>query len=321
MGCQSLMNTPVALLIFNRPSCTQKVFEAIRQAKPSKLLAIADGPRPDRPDDIEKCAAARAIIDRVDWDCEVLKHYADTNLGCGIRPATGISWVFDRVETAIILEDDCIPHPDFFRFCDELLERYRDDDRIMHISGNNFWASKYPQEQSYLFSRYTLSWGWATWRRAWQHYDFNMKSWWQMTHHDREKLLKDLLGDEHAAKTWQKIFQDAQAANLACWDYQWTLACWLQNSLAIVPNVNLVSNIGFDVDATHTFSDRTNSADCPQWSIPTTGLNLPLTHPHLVARNLPVDRFIQDLNYDYFPKPLKRIRSRLNRIFRRNLAV
>ena len=156
------MTTPVALLIFNRPECTERVFAAIRQAKPSMLLAIADGPRPDRPDDIAKCAAARAIIDRVDWDCEVFKNYADTNLGCGVRPATGISWVFDRVETAIILEDDCIPHPDFFRYCDELLTRYRDDERVMHISGNNFWAGKYQHEDSYLFSRYTLSWGWAT---------------------------------------------------------------------------------------------------------------------------------------------------------------
>ena len=314
-SCQKLMKTPVALLIFNRPSCTEKVFEAIRQAKPAQLLVIADGPRPDRPDDIKKCAAARAVIDRVDWDCEVLKNFSDPNLGCGVRPVTGISWVFEHVDRAIILEDDCIPHPDFFRFCDELLERYRDDESVMHISGNNFWSRKYQHEDSYLFSCYTLSWGWATWRRAWQHYDFDMKYWLQMTQENQKKLLKDLLKDEHAAKTWFKIFQDVVEMNLDCWDYQWTLACWLQSGLTIVPHVNLVSNVGFDTDATHTFSANTNSVDCPQFSIPTAAMNFPLKHPQLVARNFQVERFIQDICYDYFPKLLKRIRLKLNRIF------
>jgi hypothetical protein len=310
------MNTPVALLIFNRPECTERVFEAIRQAKPSQLLAIADGPRPDRPEDIAKCAAARAIIDRVDWDCEVLKNYADTNLGCGVRPATGISWVFDRVETAIILEDDCIPHPDFFQYCDELLTRYRDDERVMHISGNNFWASKYQYEDSYLFSRYTLSWGWATWRRAWQHYDFDMKIWLQMTPDRQHQLLQDLLGDEHAVKTWTRIFHDASSRDLGCWDYQWTLACWLQGGLGIVPQVNLVTNIGFDADATHTRSADTNSADCPQLSLPATAIGFPLQHPELVARNLQIDRLIQEICFDYFPKFFKRIQLKLKQLVR-----
>lgn len=307
------MKTPVALIIFNRPDLTQRVFEAIRQAKPPQLFIIADGPRPDRPDDIAKCSAARSIVDRVDWDCEVFKNFADLNLGCGVRPATGISWVFDRVERAIILEDDCIPHPDFFRFCDELLDRYRDDERIMHISGNNFWANKYACEQSYLFSRYTLSWGWATWRRAWQHYDFDMKMWWKLSPQQQQNLLTDLLGDEHAAKTWIGIFHDA--IDVAAWDFQWTQACWLQGGLAILPQVNLVSNIGFDADATHTFSANTNSVDCPQMSISSAAIDFPLKHPHLMLRNAPVDRFIQDINYDYFPKLSKRIRSKLNRIF------
>jgi hypothetical protein len=308
------MKTPVALIIFNRPDRTKQVFEAIRQAKPPKLLVIADGPRPDRPDDTAKCAAARAIIEQVDWDCEVLQNFADTNLGCGIRPATGISWVFDRVDRAIILEDDCIPHPDFFRFCDELLERYCDDERVMHISGNNFWSSKYHHEESYLFSRYPLSWGWATWRRAWQHYDFDMKLWSRMTHTRQQNLLEDLLlGDKHAAKTWIGIFQDA--IGVAAWDYQWILTCWLQNGLAIVPHVNLVSNVGFGADATHTFSVNTYSVDCPQLSISSAAIDFPLKHPNLMARDSQVDRFIQDLNYDYSPKLPKRIRLKLSRMF------
>ncbi len=313
------MKTPVALIIFNRPDLTERVFDAIRQAKPPQLFIIADGPRPDRPDDIAKCNAARSIVDRVDWDCEVFKNFADLNLGCGVRPATGISWVFDLVDRAIILEDDCIPHPDFFRFCDELLDRYRDDERIMHISGNNFWANKYACEQSYLFSRYTLSWGWATWRRAWQHYDFEMKLWWELSPPQQQNLIADLLGDEHAAKNWIGIFHDAIGVD--AWDYQWTLANWLQGGLAILPQVNLVSNIGFDADATHTFSANTNSVDCPHMSISSAAIDFPLKHPHLMLRDVLIDRFIQDLHYDYSPKLPKRIRLKLHSLFGQKSAI
>lgn len=307
------MKTPVALIIFNRPEHTKKVVAALRQVQPPTLLVIADGPRPDRPDDVDKCAAARAVIDLVDWDCEILKNFSESNLGCGIRLSTGIGWVFEHVERAIILEDDCVPHRDFFQFCEELLERYRDDERIMHISGNNFWAGKYPQADSYLFSRYILSWGWATWRRAWQHYDFDMKLWSKIDRQQQQEILQGLLGDEHAAKTWARIFQEAIAVNT--WDYQWTLACWLQGGLGIAPHVNLVSNVGFDDDSTHTASAATYSADCPQFSLPATAIDFPLKHPQLMARNFQIDRFIQDLLYDYFPTLPTRIRSKLRRIF------
>ena len=313
------MKTPIALIIFNRPDCTEIVFEAIRQAQPLQLLVIADGPRPNRPDDIQKCAATRAIVDRVDWDCEVLKNYSVENLGCGIRPATGISWVFENVEEAIILEDDCIPHPTLFRFFDELLDRYRDDERIMHISGNNFWTGKYHHEDSYLFSRYTLSWGWATWRRAWQHYDFDMKDWLAIGSERQKNFLKDLLGDRHAANSWAKIFQNAIDVNLDCWDYQWTLTCWLQGGLSIVPHINLVSNIGFGADATHTFSVDNNSIDCPQLNIPTEVMDFPLRHPKLVICDSQVEQFIQYNLYDYFPNLLKRFKFKLIKIFKPKL--
>lgn len=307
------MQSPVVLIIFNRPDHTERVFEAIRQAKPPQLFVIADGPRPDRPGEPERCAATRAIIDRVDWDCTVLKNFSDTNLSCGIRVSTGISWVFEHVEEAIILEDDCIPDPSFFRFCDAMLDRYRDDARMMHVSGNNFWSDKYPLADSYLFSRYTLSWGWATWRRAWQHYDFQMKHWPQVR---RTHLLTAMLADRHAASTWTKIFQRQVNVNLDTWDYQWTLTCWLQNGLAILPNVNLVSNIGFGVDATHTFSADNASGECASLSVPTAVLDFPLRHPDWVVRNSAVDRFIQDNLYDYYPRLLKRIKQRLYRLLK-----
>ncbi len=298
------MKTPIALIIFNRPDHTERVFEVIRQAKPRQLLVIADGPRPDRPGESEKCAAARAIIDRVDWDCEVLKNFSDINLGCAIRPATGISWVFDQVEEAIILEDDCIPHPSFFTFCDEVLARYRHDERIMHISGNNFWANKHQSEDSYTFSRYSLSWGWATWRRAWNYYDMAMPHWPEIK---RRKILKDILQDEHVANSWTKIFQNIVDIDRDVWDYQWTLTCWLQGGLAILPNVNLVSNVGFDASATHTFSD-TFCDDCPSFTVPTSAMEFPLKHPDFILRNLAIDGFIQDNMYDYYPTLRKRIR-------------
>ncbi len=163
-GTNPGIRTPVALIIFNRPDTTERVFAEIAKARPPKLFIIADGPREDRPGEAERCASARAIVDRVDWNCEVQKNYSDVNLGCGARPATGISWVFDQVEEAIILEDDCIAHPTFFRFCDELLEKYRDDERIMHIAGNNFQFGNQRTSFSYFFSHHNICWGWASWR-------------------------------------------------------------------------------------------------------------------------------------------------------------
>src|SRR6185369_14461868 len=165
------LTTPVAFIIFNRPDTTEKVFAEIARARPPKLLVIADGPRAGRAGEADRCAATRAIIDRVDWDCKVLTNYSDVNLGCKNRVASGIDWVFEQVPEAIILEDDCLPDPTFFRFCEELLIRYREDERISQICGANFQFGRKRSNDSYYFSRYNHIWGWASWRRAWQHYD------------------------------------------------------------------------------------------------------------------------------------------------------
>src|SRR5215831_3805810 len=158
------MRTPVALIIFNRPDVTERVFAEIAHARPRKLLVIADGPRFNRPGEAEKCTATRAIIDRVNWECEVLKNYSDVNLGCGGRESSAMIWIFEQAEEAIILEDDTLPQPTFFRFCEELLEKYRDDERVMHISGDNWLFGQKRISDSYFFSHYCLSWGWASWR-------------------------------------------------------------------------------------------------------------------------------------------------------------
>lgn len=291
------MRTPVALIIFNRPDTTERVFAEIAKAKPPKLFVVADGPRSDRPADAEKCAAARAVIERVDWECEVLKNYSDLNLGCGRRPATGISWVFEKVEEAIILEDDCVPHPTFFPFCEELLEKYRDDERVMHISGSNFQFGHKRGPFSYFFSRHNCVWGWATWRRAWRHHDIKIKLWPALRD---TPLLVDILGDPRAVEGWQRILDGAfaGAGNVDYWDYQWTFACWAQSGLSVGPNTRLISNIGFGDQATHTKSNNKRIAN-----LPTAGMVFPLQHPPYVVRNLDADRFtIEEVFLAHLPK-------------------
>ena len=277
------LKTPVCLIIFKRPETTEKVFEAIREAKPPKLLVIANAPRPNKPEDIAKCAAAQAIINRVDWNCEVFRKYSDIHLNCREQVCSGLNWVFDLVEEAIILEDDCVPHPTFFRFCEELLERYRDNEQIMVIAGDNFQFGHNRQEYSYYFSRYNHTWGWATWRRAWRHYDNEMKLW--PTVQDGNWLM-NILQDSDAAIYWSNIFQSVYHG-FDTWDFPWTFANWIHHGLSILPNVNLVSNIGFGSDATHT-KDQSKFAN-----IPTEEITFPLQHPPCMIRNIEADDFTE----------------------------
>jgi hypothetical protein len=306
------MKTPVALMIFNRPDRTERVFAAIREAKPPKLLVVADGPRPTREDDNEKCIAARSIIDRVDWDCEVLKNYAPENIGCGKRVSSGIDWVFENVEESIILEDDCVPHSTFFQYCEDLLEYYRHDRRVMHISGNNFYSAKYSRPGSYIFSRYAHMWGWATWRRAWQYYDFDMKLWPQIK---QQNSLQDVFCDPHTVMNWMQILQSLADGKVDTWDYQWILTCWLQNGLAVLPNVNLVTNIGFGADATHTFSADSTDIDGLQVNLATEAMTFPLQHHNMMLPDTEIDCFMQEALYDYYPKLPKRVFMKLKRTF------
>jgi hypothetical protein len=301
------LKTPVAFIIFKRPDNTQKVFEAIRQAKPPKLLVIADGARAERPGEVERCAATRAIIDRVDWECELLKNYSDTNMGIKQRVTSGLSWVFNTVEEAIILEDDCLPHPTFFRYCEELLEYYRHDTRIMTISGDNTPLGRGRTEDSYYFSNYPRIWGWATWRRAWLHYDIDMKNWPQI----RDKnWLKDILQDDQSVKDWKNIFQSTYKGHkgFETWDYQWTFANWMQNSLSIIPNVNLITNLGFGADSTNTGDSKNARANVPLQAI-----NFPLKHPFFMIPDTQRDAFTHRNLYRPF-NLLQRIQYRLKKI-------
>lgn len=313
------LETPVVLIVFQRPDLTAKLLEVVRQVRPSKLLVIADAPRANRAGEAEKCAAVRAIIDRIDWDCEVLKNYAEVNLGCGLRIATGLDWVFDRVEEAIILEDDCIPHPSFFYFCEELLEKYRHDPKVMTICGtklndNNaigFLSSYNPLAPSYYFSQYFGTWGWATWRRAWQHFDFEMKRFPELLARD---WFSQFFPNKREAGYWQRELEEVYR-KAHTWDYQWELACWLENGLHVIPKVNLIANIGSGISATHT-------QDCYGLGIdiPVRAMSFPLEHPQAVARDELADRFTQKaiLAADR-PSLIYRARRKLKNIFREKL--
>ena len=300
------MKTPVVLIIFNRPAQTEKVFEVIRQAKPPKLLVIADGSRAERPGEAEKCTAARAVIDRVDWDCEVFKNYSDVNLGCDPRISSGLNWVFETVEEAIILEDDCVPHPTFFRYCEELLERYRHDARVMNISGQNVLFGRHRTEYSYYFSRYTLCWGWASWRRAWQYFDVDVKVWPEIRD---QNLIKNVLVDPYAVKVWERTVQLLYDGYLTGWDFKWMFACWLQNGFCIIPNGNLVTNIGHGSEATHT-----NDEKSPYNNMLVEAMSFPLKHPPFVIRNLEADKFTQRTLFDYDPNFFKKVQNKLKKI-------
>ncbi|MGJ5675494.1 MAG: glycosyltransferase family 2 protein [Nostochopsis sp.] len=279
------MKTPVALFIFNRPDTTQKVLTAIRQAKPPQLLVVADGPRPDRPDDVNKCEAARAMILQVDWDCQVMKNYSDVNLGCGRRVSSGLDWVFGIVERAIILEDDCLPHPSFFRFCEELLEKYQDDQRIMTILGTNGLKKWKSNNQSYHFCYWPSPvWGWASWSRAWRCYNYDIKAW---ANPKVQQQIRDFMADDALFLGMAWRFQKAYRQEVDTWDWQWYFAILSNSGMTILPAVNLVSNIGFGPNATHTKSRLTRIVNRKTY-----GVEFPLLHPDVVAPDLDYHRQI-----------------------------
>lgn len=273
--------TPIALFIFNRPSLTAQLYERVRAARPERLLVVADGPRHARSQDIELCEATRKLVISPDWPCELLTNFSEQNLGPGRRISSGLNWVFDQCQEAIILEDDCIPCASFFAFCANLLHYYRDDARIMHISGDNYQGGVRRGEASYFFSRYSLSWGWATWRRAWRYYDFGISNWPVAR---QEGWLDFILDDRLEIEYWTGIFDRLHRGFIDAWDYQWLFTCWCQHGLTIQPNVNLVSNIGVGADATN--FKQANS----MIGVPTQELNAYL-HPTTVIRDKNADRY------------------------------
>lgn len=273
------MKTPIALFIFNRPELTQKVFDIIRKIKPKILFVISDGPRVNKglkeKQNIEK---TRSILSQIDWKCKVIKKYSDVNLGCKLSVASGLDWVFSQVEEAIILEDDCIPDLSFFPYCEELLEKYKQNNSIMMISGNNFVSFK--TQFSYDFTYHSLIWGWATWKRAWKLYQKAETD--GLTYiNSQRKTLYELM-----AKSRIKVIEKTLNGLIDTWDYIWQLALLMNNSLCIFPKANLVQNIGFGREATHTKLKTFHSF------LITEPLTFPLKHPKQIKANLEFEKTI-----------------------------
>jgi hypothetical protein len=270
------LQTAVALILFRRPDRTAKVLERIREARPTKLFLIADGPHPGDGEEARDCESARAVAERVDWPCEVVRDYAKQNLGLKARVSSGIDGVFEQVDRAIILEDDCLPHSTFFRYCDELLERYRHDERIMHVAGSQLLPSPPAGGASYHCSRYVHVWGWGTWRRAWEQFDVDLVDWHARSQRDRDRRLKEMFGEESERRNWRYRWDNSR--QIDNWDAQWAYAVMARGGLAINPNRNLISNIGFGTDATHAIEDPHGIGGRPL-----EGMSFPLIHPSTIA--------------------------------------
>lgn len=237
------MNTPVLFLIFNRPDTTARVFETIRLARPKLLFIAADGPRGERRGEAEKCQQVKDIVANVDWPCDVKTLFRSENLGCGLAVSGAITWFFEHVDQGIILEDDCSPNRSFFNYCEELLDRYKDDPRIMHISGDQF-VPDFDNGASYYFAQIQHCWGWATWADRWKYYNFQLDN-------CEQKDIEGLFTNKRVEQYWKEGLNRMKSSHLHTWDVQWAYTILKQKGLCINPSKNLVSNIGFG-SGTHT---------------------------------------------------------------------
>lgn len=251
-----MLEVPILFLVFNRPDTTARVMEAIRTARPQRLYVAADGPRDGKADEAKRCAEVRRLATRVVWPCKVRTLFRERNLGCRHAVSSAITWFFEQEPEGIILEDDCLPSQSFFPYCAELLRRYRDDERIMCITGCNFQQDMKRYPYSYYFSKYNHVWGWATWRRSWRYYDDTMKSYPEYVDYN---CFKSLSCSRGFSNYWRGEFDTVYHRTLDTWDYVWTFSCWANSGLTCTPRVNLVSNIGFGPDATHCHDSSANT--------------------------------------------------------------
>lgn len=304
-----MLNTPVLFLSFNRPETTARVFERIREIRPRRLYLASDGPRHNKAGEAEIVRHIRGeLTGQIDWDCEVKTLFREENIGCALAVSGAISWFFEQEEEGIILEDDTLPDPTFFRFCEELLQRYRLDERIGVISGDNFQKGLRRGGASYYFSKFNHIWGWASWRRVWKKYSLALEDWPEL----RETAFLDGLSDQDSTfvRTWRKTFDRVHKGLIDTWDFSFVYSMWKAGYLTILPQVNLVSNIGFGAQGTHT----TNASD-PNANLPAQQISFPLIHPEVVERNSEADLYTQKVAFK--PCLLARIRWRAKAILSR----
>ena len=277
--------TPVALLTFARPLETARVLEVVRQLRPRTMLVVSDGAREGRPDEAERVAQTRALFETIDWDCDLRTNFAPENMGCRKRVSSGVDWVFQQVERAIILEDDCLPAPAFFSYCAEMLQRYQDNPEVMTISGMTYFSGKHRIADSYHFSRYPLIWGWASWARAWRHYDVDMADWPQQK---ATGLLRRVIGDRVLELRLEEMF-DHVHGGFDTWDVQLLYASIKQGGLNVIPVTNMILNIGYGELATHTKGGPPTAVRQMRLG----ELSFPLSHPASVIRDASGDRRIE----------------------------
>jgi hypothetical protein len=275
------LNTAVLFLVFNRPEVTEQVFKAIREAKPAKLYIAADGPRASRAEDAERCKAVRRISTNVDWHCEVKTLFRENNLGCKNAVSSAITWFFDQEEQGIILEDDCLPSQSFFWFSEEMLEMYKSNNQVGIISGSNYFYNFKDGNDDYYFSAFPFIWGWATWKRVWDDYDIEMKNY---SEFKKNKVLEKTLYTKEAINYWRKAFDNTSKEKIDTWDYQLSFMIFRKSLVNVVPTVNLISNIGFGSDATHTTLENGINSNMKRGE-----LQLPLNHPSEILRNKELD--------------------------------
>jgi hypothetical protein len=311
-----MLNTPILFLIFNRPLQTQLVFQRIREAKPKLLYVAADGPREGISGEQERCTLAREIATSVDWDCEVTTLFRKKNLGCGCAVFEGINWFFENVEEGIILEDDCLVDLSFFNFASTLLEKYRTEEKVMHISAHGLQKPQYyllntlKLKRSYSFVQYPLIWGWATWKRAWKHYDFNMTDW----NEAGEDILYENFHNVKIRDHCRTMFESVSKHVIDTWDYQWFYACLKRKGLSIYPRNNLVENIGFGPEATHT-----TGSDHQMANMLIKPVEHNLNHPKIIELNIIENSNLEEevLGMRWERAYYIRIMNRLLRIFYR----
>ena len=283
------LKTPVLLLTWKRLEATKKLISILRNVQPQSLFIASDGARADRPQElIDVCKTRELLESSIDWPCVIKKRLSLVNQGCKAGVSNAISWFFEHVEEGIILEDDVLPDRSFFRYCDEMLQKYRDDPRIGSIAACNFQPENLSKTESYYFSRYIHVWGWATWKRAWIHYDGTMEQWPELRN---SGWLKQLNSSRRFTKFWSRKFNSVHSGQKDTWDYAWVYSCWKQGFLSCTPKSILVSNIGFGNDATHTVNESS-----PLGKIES--ITFPLAHPLSVEIDSIADWWTQNIHYD-----------------------
>jgi hypothetical protein len=261
-----MFETPVIYIFFNRPSVTRRTFAAVRAQRPAKLYLIADGPRANRPADLERCRETKAVVESMlDWDCEVTRDYSEINLGAGQRIATGLTAAFAQFGEAIVLEDDILPHPDFFRFCAETLTLYRDDPSVHGISGFNPVGRFLPHQGRCISTLTHITWGWASWSRAWANYRGELQGW---SDPAVRAKIRAYVNNDLYFEGLSVALQAVADRRVDAWDYQWVFTMLYEQRRAVVSSVNLITNLGFMSDATHTFDAPPYVTELSTYALP-----------------------------------------------------